>query len=116
MNPAKYDLTRRQALTGLGGASLLALGGCATVPRPARTDVGALLDEVAYNLLEHEPERATSLGVDTGVHAALRGRLEDQSRRGQAAYAQTLRADLARVRAVARDGLDADTVTSLEVV
>jgi uncharacterized protein (DUF885 family) len=110
------DLTRRQALAGLGGASALALAGCATVPRARTPDVAALLDDVAYNLLSHEPERATALGVDTGMHAALRGRLEDQSPQGQAAYAQTLRDDLRRVRAVRREGLDADTVTSLEVV
>ncbi len=120
MTASTIELTRRQALArmgaGLGGVSLFALGGCATVPRPANADVAGLLDEIAYNLLAHEPERATSLGVDTGVHAALRGRLEDRSRRGQAAFAQTLRADLARVRAVARAGLDPDTVTSLEVV
>lgn len=116
MTASSFDFTRRQALAGLGGASVMALGGCATVPPATRRNVAALLDEVAYNLLEHEPERATSLGVDTGAHAALRGRLEDQSARGQAAYAQTLRSDLARVRAVPREGLDPDTVTSLEVV
>ncbi|HEU4821560.1 MAG TPA: DUF885 domain-containing protein [Qipengyuania sp.] len=112
-----FALTRRQTLAGLGVSSALALSGCATTRAAApASDVAALLDDVAYNLLEHEPERATSLGVDTGQYAALRGKLEDQSRRGQAAYAQTLRADLGRVRAVRRDGLDADTVTSLEVV
>lgn len=116
MTASAFDLTRRQALTGLGGVSILALGGCATIPRAPARDVAALLDDVAYNLLAHEPERATSLGVDTGAHAALRGRLEDRSARGQAAYARTLRSDLARVRAVDRAGLDADTVTSLEVV
>ena len=120
MTAFAIDLTRRQALArlgaGLGGVSVLALGGCATIPPPPSGDVAALLDDIAYNLLAHEPERATSLGVDTGAHAALRGRLEDQSTRGQAAYAQTLRSDLARVRAVPRGGLDADTLTSLEVV
>lgn len=112
-----FALTRRQTLAGLGVSSALALSGCATTRAAApASDVAALLDDVAYNLLEHEPERATSLGVDTGQYAALRGKLEDQSQRGQAAYAQTLRADLGRVRAVPREGLDADTVTSLEVV
>lgn len=116
MTAPSFDFTRRQALVGLGGVSALALTGCATVPKPATGNVAALLDDVAYNLLEHEPERATGLGVDTGPYAMLRGKLEDQSPRGQAAFAQTLRSDLARVRAVDRAGLDADTVTSLEVV
>lgn len=116
MTAPVFHITRRQALAGLGGVSVLALGGCATMPSAPSGDVAALLDDVVYNLLEHEPERATGLGVDTGAYAMLRGRLEDQSPRGQAAFAQTLRADLARVRAVSRTGLDADTVTSLEVV
>jgi uncharacterized protein (DUF885 family) len=116
MKGATFDLTRRQTLAGLGGASVLALGGCATMPRKSTADVGSLLDDVAWNLLAHEPERATSLGVDTGAHAALRGRLEDQSAEGQDAYARTLRSDLARVRAVDEAGLDPATITSLEVV
>ncbi len=111
-----FDLTRRQALASLGGASFVALGGCATIPPAAAVNVGALLDSVAYNLLAHEPERATSLGVDTGTYATLRYRLEDQSQAGQDAYAATLRSDLARVRAVDRAGLDPATITSLEVV
>ncbi|WP_133365129.1 DUF885 domain-containing protein [Qipengyuania sediminis] len=116
MTALSFDLTRREALAGLGGVSLLALGGCATIPRAPVGDTAALLDDIAYNLLKHEPERATGLGVDTGAYAALRGKLEDQSPAGQRAFAETLRRDLARVRGVERAGLDADTVTSLEVV
>jgi uncharacterized protein (DUF885 family) len=116
MTPQTFAITRRQVLAGLGSTSALAVSGCATIPAAPATDVAALLDDIGYNLLQHEPERATGLGVDVGAYAALRGKLEDQSASGQAAFAQTLRADLARVRAVRREGLDADTVTSLEVV
>ncbi|WP_374405072.1 DUF885 family protein [Pelagerythrobacter sp.] len=120
MQETRFDITRRQALAGLGaGASLLALGGCQralTPPASVGTASHPLLDDVAWNLLAHEPERATSLGVDTGAHAALRAELEDQSAAGQRAYAETLRADLARVRAHDTAGLDADTRTSFEVV
>lgn len=115
------EITRRQALAGLGaGASLLALGGCERVLSQsvsAQSGEGAaLLEDVAWNLLRREPERATSLGVDTGAHAALRAQLEDQSPAGQKAYAETLRADLARVQAFDTASLDADTRTSFEVV
>lgn len=75
-----------------------------------------LLESIAYNLLEHEPERATGLGVDTGTYAALRGQLEDQSIAGQAAYAATLRRDVATVRETDTASMDADTRTSFEVV
>ncbi|UVI40533.1 DUF885 domain-containing protein [Qipengyuania spongiae] len=119
MTSPKLELTRRQALTGLGATSALGLGGCATMPGAGQIGpVGAseLLDVVAYNLLEHEPERATSLGVDAGRHALLRSRLEDQSGGAQDLYAATLRRDRDEVRAFPRQGLDAETLTSLEVV
>ncbi|MFA6218424.1 MAG: DUF885 domain-containing protein [Erythrobacter sp.] len=122
MTQHSFEITRRQALAGLGATTALTLAGCATGARPegvvqaARIGAERLLEVVGYNLLGHEPDRATSLGVDTGRFAALRARLEDQSQAGQDAYAATLRQDLERVRAYPRDGLDADTVTNIEVV
>ncbi len=122
MNQTTFEITRRQALTGLGATTALTLGGCVAMPRPQgvaqATQIAAnrLLEVVGYNLLAHEPERATGLGVDTGRFAQLRYKLEDQSQAGQDAYAYTLRQDLARVRAFPREGLDADTITSFEVV
>ena len=119
-------LTRRQTIASLtAGAASLALPACARqeirqsgglVLTPDDEANEFLLESVAYNLLAHEPERATSLGVDTGAYSALRGQIEDMSPAGQQAYAQTLRADLARVRGFSRDGLSPATVTSLEVV
>ncbi|RZV34269.1 MAG: DUF885 domain-containing protein [Sphingomonadaceae bacterium] len=123
MTQTQFEITRRQALAGLGATSALALGGCVTYAAnetvaatvgKAATD--ALLEDVANRLLAHEPERATGLGVDTGQHAHLRNQLEDQSAAGQDAFATTLREDLARVRAWPRDGLDAETITNLDVV
>jgi len=109
--------TRREALAGIGlGGAALTLPGCVTVSRAGPADPQALLDDIAWNLLRHEPERATSLGVDTGANAALRGRLKDVSPGGLEAYARTLRADLARVRATDTSALDPATRTSFEVV
>ncbi|WP_128892115.1 DUF885 family protein [Erythrobacter sp. HKB08] len=123
MNSQHFDITRRQVLAGLGASTALTLGGCASYAvRPGALDearqIGAdrLLEGVAYSLLEHEPERATSLGVDTGNYASLRSRMEDQSAQGQAAYAAQLRRDLELVKRYPREGLDADTVTNLDVV
>ena len=76
----------------------------------------ALLEEFAWNLLEHEPLRASSLGVDTGEHAAMRSRLTGASQDAIDAYAQTLSSDLDRARAIAKDDLDPATRTSFEVV
>jgi len=99
-------------------AAALALPACATRPATAAAPAGpqALLDDIAWNLLRHEPERATSLGVDTGAHAALRRRFKDLSPGGLEALAATLRADLARVRATDTAALDPATRTSFEVV
>ncbi|WP_170005366.1 DUF885 domain-containing protein [Pseudopontixanthobacter vadosimaris] len=124
-------LTRRQTLAGMAaGVSMTALSACTNglaqagglradpVDGPAvgPADGNALLDEIAYNLLAHEPERATSLGVDIGPYARLRSMLEDQSPDGQRAYAATLRRDLARVRATDTQGFTPETRTSFEVV
>ena len=120
------DLTRRQALTSLAaGTAALALHGCAgplasssgpaSAPASA-VDASALLDAMAWRLLDLKPERATSLGIDTGAHAALRSRLEDRSAQGQAKVAPLLRAELERIAAVPSAGLDHATRTSLAVV
>ncbi len=118
MTTQTFDATRRQVLAGLGATTALTLGGCSTLPRTNAPAISAedLLESVAYNLLQHEPERATGLGVDTGQYAYLRGKLEDQSPGGQQAYADTLKSDLARLRAFDRTGLDSTNLTNIEVV
>lgn len=122
-----YRLSRRQAVELLAG---MALAGCtrsrtAAAPGPPTTSstavapkgsADALLDEIAWRLLEHAPESATSLGVDTGPHAGLRSRLEDRSQAGKDALAATLREDLARVEAFDASTADYSTRTSLAVV
>jgi uncharacterized protein (DUF885 family) len=116
MTSASFELTRRQTLAGLGGVSLAALGGCATIAPAPSMAPEALLDEMAWNLLRHYPEQATTLGVDTGAHAALRGKLTDRTAQGQKALADTLRSDLARARKVDTATLDPAVRTSFEVV
>jgi uncharacterized protein (DUF885 family) len=111
--------TRREVLGGLGAVSAIALSGCA--PRGVASagpapDAAALLDQVFWNLIEHEPGTATGLGVDTGDHSQLRYRLGDASAEGLEKLKATLTADLARVRAMEAAPLDASTRTSLEVI
>lgn len=124
MTKMQLKLSRRQTLAGLGATTALTFTGCTSIDRirPGALDearqIGAnhLLDGVAYSLLEHSPAGATSLGVDTGKYAALRGKLADQSPAGIAALADQLRSDLALVRQYPREGLTAETITSIEVV
>jgi uncharacterized protein (DUF885 family) len=75
----------------------------------------SLLDSLAWQLLELEPEGATSLGVDTGAHAGLRARLEDRSPAGVESRRAFLRSALARLAALPRGGLDPAVRTSLAV-
>ncbi|ALH81920.1 DUF885 domain-containing protein [Sphingopyxis macrogoltabida] len=112
-------ISRRHTLASLGaGAAGLAMAGPAAALETAapKNDAQKLLDSVADNLLAHSPEGATSLGIDTGDRAAMRAKLGDRSPAGLAALAGTLKADLARVRAVDTGGLDHATRTSLAVV
>ncbi|KTT98175.1 twin-arginine translocation pathway signal [Sphingomonas yabuuchiae] len=67
-------------------------------------------------MLELVPERATTLGVDTGAHADLRRRLEDRSPAGITARQRFLTDSLKQVARVPRTGLDPATLTSLAVV
>lgn len=71
---------------------------------------------MAWRLIDLMPESATSLGIDTGEHAALRHRLSDRSPQGMARLAAILRSDLARAEGIADEGLDPSTRTSLAVV
>ena len=123
-------LSRRRFVGALGATTALTvLPGCAatrtagvapvttTLTPPAGQSAGErLLEELAYNLLEHEPLRASSLGVDTGARADLRSRLHDATQAGQDAYAATLRRDLQRARQFPKVGLDDATRTSFAVV
>lgn len=113
-------LSRRATLALLGGtASAAVLPGCANraVAAVAPTESPAqFLEALAGELLEHSPESATSLGIDTGARAALRGKLGDRSAAGQASLAEVLRRGLQRAEAIADTGLDPATRTSVAVV
>ncbi|WP_425437301.1 DUF885 domain-containing protein [Novosphingobium guangzhouense] len=98
------------------GTAAATLPARALATSPARPDPAALLDTIAWSLLEHVPESATGLGVDIGEHAGLRSRMEDRSAAGREAYAATLRKGLAQVQALGTAGLDHSTRTSLAVV
>jgi uncharacterized protein (DUF885 family) len=117
-NPLSTPVSRRQTLASLGaGAAGIALAGPATaetiVTGPGAPD---LLQSIADNLLAQSPEGATSLGIDTGARAKMRGQLGDRSAAGVTALADTLKADVARVRAFDKAGLGHATRTSLAVV
>ncbi|BCS34958.1 hypothetical protein TBR22_A41840 [Luteitalea sp. TBR-22] len=117
--------TRRGAITALAcGATWPLIGGCRREPSAPAGAPGAtteaeargLLDDIGNALLQLVPETATSLGLDTGARAGLRGRLMDRSAEGQQRIAAQLRRDLDRVTRVDASALSPATRTSLDVV
>ena len=112
-------LSRRDLVAGLAASaalsSHLARAASAHAPPSAPQSAQQLLDALAWQLLELDPAQATGLGVDTGVHAALRGKLDDRSFAGVEKRRRFLAAALAQLKGLHRDGLDAGTLTSVEV-
>ncbi|WP_285018453.1 DUF885 domain-containing protein [Novosphingobium sp. fls2-241-R2A-195] len=117
MSHTPHSISRRSAIHLLAaGTAAVALPARTFATSPARPGAAALLDEIAWSLLDHVPESATGLGVDTGAHNALRSRMEDRSQAGRDAYAATLRKGLAQIEAFDAKGLDHSTRTSIAVV
>jgi uncharacterized protein (DUF885 family) len=111
--------TRRETLAALAAsaaAPLLAKAAPAFAAPASEAQANAVLDSIGQNLLGHNPEQATSLGIDTGARAPMRSQLGDRSAAGQSALAATLRADLARADAINTSALSFPTRTSVEVV
>ena len=108
--------SRRDTLTGLAAGALMThMPARAAAAAPAG-EASALLDRLAWQLLDLQPGDATRLGVDTGAHAALRGRLEDRSPAGMDKRRRFVDDGIAALAKVPRAGLDAATQTSLAVV
>lgn len=127
MSQIYKKLTRRQSLkaigAGVGGVSMFALiPGCAPAapfvadPQPTTPDADTLLDQIAWNFLEHHPTSATSAGVDNGEKAYLRSKLSATSGDALESLATTLREDRDAAHNFPRDGLSADQITSLDVI
>ena len=106
-------LSRRTALTGMAATALAAAAPVRAAA--AAPDARALIDKLAWQLLELDPSQATSLGLDTGVHAALRGRLDDRSQAGVEARRRFLTRALGELARLPRGGLDPALRTSVAV-
>ncbi len=98
---------RRQFLLATAAATgALALGGCASVvPRSRAGGARALYDQIFEEMLEVSPELATSLGLDVGEKAHLRGRLGESGAAGKMGGYRPLVAHLPELRRIGRSGL-----------
>ena len=78
-------LTRRSTLGLIGaGSAALALPAAARAAPVAPAEANALLDAMAWRLLELGPEGVTGLGLDIGERAGFRARWSDSSAKGHA--------------------------------
>jgi uncharacterized protein (DUF885 family) len=67
--------------------------------------LNALFDDFMQARLKASPELATNLGLDVGPLAGLKSRLSDQSQGGVTADKTRTASELARLKALGRDGL-----------
>lgn len=121
---AQFD--RRQTIAALLGGTVLA--GAATVPGIARAalqdapssgpaaQARALYDRLFDQFLTANPESATSLGLDTGERAALRGQLGSSAAANRFGFASQLLAAKPEIDAIDASAMAPADRTQLELV
>ncbi|WP_294301968.1 DUF885 family protein [uncultured Sphingomonas sp.] len=103
--------SRREMLAAGAGSTLLA-----TLPSTARGVIPAsTIDDVADEWLRLSPEAATSLGIDTGARADLRGQSSDVSPAGVARVHAWVRGAIPRLQAVVAGPGDAASKRTADV-
>lgn len=115
------NLSRRHLLASSAGfAATAALPAFAQMANPtAGGEDGkllALFDAFFNEGVDESPEQATSLGLDKGARAALKGQLSDQSQAGQARRLARTADQLKRLRGVNRAALSENRQLDYDVV
>ncbi|MGE3665358.1 MAG: DUF885 family protein, partial [Steroidobacteraceae bacterium] len=114
--------TNRRQFIAASSVAMLASGIPAGAAKAAGTTAAAdaaaskLLEQCGADLLADYPENATALGVDKGVHAALKGRLTDRTAAGQARIAGRAQARLAALEALDVAALGEQLRTDVDVL
>jgi uncharacterized protein (DUF885 family) len=102
--------------------SSAALAGASASPKhllgqeSADARLAKLLDEIFYDGLNDKPERATSLGLDTGERAVLKSRLDDRSAVEKAWLLKKSEHQLSELRAIGRTTLSEGSKVNYDVV
>ena len=113
-------MDRRQfigsATLGLLAASLPRLARAAATGTPADAQLFALCDAIFEKTVDDSPETATALGYDKGKRAALKARLDDYSKAGQAKDLAEDKAYLTQFKAIDRSALSASGALNLDVM
>lgn len=101
-------------LTSAGAAVLAASPALAQGGEDAR--LRTLLDKLFEDQVDESPQRATSLGLDKGPRAALKGQLDDNSAAGRARRLEAVRGRVAALKAIDRAALSDAGKVDLDVV
>jgi uncharacterized protein (DUF885 family) len=103
-------------LAGMGGISSLAHAATGETATPAGTAARALYDRLFWQGLEASPEGATSLGLDTGDYARLRGRLSSSATADRFGSAKALVDAKSAIDALSTEGMTATERNQLDVL
>jgi uncharacterized protein (DUF885 family) len=114
-------ITRRALLAGTAAATLLPMAARAQTagPTAATAEDGkllALFDAFFNEGVDESPEQATSLGLDKGARAALKGQLSDYSQAGNAKRQARAAERLARLNAIDSKALSPNRQLDWDVV
>jgi uncharacterized protein (DUF885 family) len=110
---------RRLLITTAAAAALTPLAARADVAVGAAAEgakMNKLFDGFIQEMLDHSPEGATGLGMDSGPRAAQRGQLDDRSLAATADARKRLIADVASLRSINRAALSPADKISYDTV
>jgi uncharacterized protein (DUF885 family) len=112
-------LDRRTFIASSGAAALAATLPAAALAQPTGSGdaaLNALFEEIFQETVQSSPELATSLGLDKGANAALKGRLSPRTLAERARQLARVKDALAKLAQVDRRALSPAAKLNLEVV
>jgi uncharacterized protein (DUF885 family) len=116
-------MRRRELLVGAGALALAAGSGrlalaseAAVPPGPEDARLRALFDAFFNETVDESPERATSLGLDKGARAEMKGRLDDRSAEAKSARLKAAKIRLDKLHAIDRTKLSQTSAVDYDVV
>ncbi|WP_421932554.1 DUF885 domain-containing protein [Phenylobacterium sp.] len=109
------NLDRRSFLLTTAGAALMTAAP-ALAQGSEDAKLKALLDRIFEDQVDDSPERATSLGLDKGARAALKGQLDEVSTAAREARLAKVRTRVAALNGIDRQALSTASKVDLDVV
>ena len=127
MTPTHFN--RRRLLQSTAAVGAVSLIGCKeagvkpsvtedtkTISKLANKAATSALDDAKNFMLNAYPETASSMGIDKGEYAPLRGQLTDRSPEGQAKIVNSAKTLFKQLKAIETDKLSPELALDIEVV